>query len=184
MRQRRAPRGEDAGIADPAKPAVSPKVLAVRWLARREYSRAELGERLRLRGVVADDVERVLDELAAAGYLSDARCAQAVVAQRAGRYGRRAIVHALKERGIGAADADAALAPLAGADELAEARALWQRRFGERPRDERERARHVRFLQARGYSLSVALRVVRGASGAGADDTDADADADASDGAA
>jgi regulatory protein len=172
VRQRRVPRGEDAAGA--ARPAVAPKALAVRWLARREYSRAELAQRLRHRGVAVEEIERALDELAAAGYLSDARYAQAVVAQRAGHYGKRAIVHALKERGIGAGDAAAALAPLAGSDEFADAQALWQRRFGKAPADDREKARHVRFLQARGYSLSVALRVVRAAPGVASDDTDVD----------
>ncbi|MCC6194212.1 MAG: RecX family transcriptional regulator, partial [Burkholderiales bacterium] len=81
--------------------------------------------------------------------------------QRQGRYGKRAIVHALKERGIGAPDAASALQALGGVDELAEASALWRQRFGVPPRDEREKARHVRFLQARGYSLSVALAVLR-----------------------
>ncbi len=92
------------------------------------------------------------------------------MAQRAGRYGRRAIAHALKERGIAAADAAQALAPLAQADELADAQALWQQRFGVVPADEREKARHVRFLQARGYSLSIALRVLREAGHRDADD--------------
>lgn len=137
--------------------------MAVRWLARREYSRMELSQRLRQKGVEPADIERALDELAAAGYLSDARYAQAVVAQRAGRYGRRAIIHALKERGIGAEDAAGALAPLAGADEYAEAQALWRQRFGTAAANERDKARQVRFLQARGYSLSVALRVMRAA---------------------
>ena len=174
VRRRRASRDDGADAGGTAGQAVSPKALAVRWLARREYSRAELAERLRRRGAAADAVDRALDELAAAGYLSDARCAQAIVAQRAGRYGKRAIVHALKERGIAAADVDAALAPLADADEFAQARALWQRRFGHAPADDRERARHIRFLQARGYALAVALRVVRGGAGAADDHDDHD----------
>jgi regulatory protein len=142
---------------------VAPKVLAVRWLTRREYSRSELTQRLRQRGIAVEEIERTLDELAAAGYLSDARYAQAVVAQRVGRFGKRAIVYALKERGITAADAQTALAPLAETDELADAQALWQRRFGVAPANDREKARQVRFLQARGYSLSTALRVLRAA---------------------
>jgi regulatory protein len=146
-----------------ARTPVAPKVLAVRWLARREYSRSELTQRLRQRGIAAEEIERVLDDLAAAGYLSDARYAQAVVAQRAGRFGKRAIVYALKERGIGAVDAQTALAPLVEKDELADAQALWQRRFGAAPANDREKARQVRFLQARGYSLSTALRVLRAA---------------------
>jgi regulatory protein len=110
-----------------------------------------------------------MDELAAAGYLSDARYAQSLVAQRKGRYGRRAIAHVLKERGIGAPEAASALAELP-ADEFAEALALWRQRFGETPRDERDKARHVRFLQARGFSLSTALAVLRRAGAAGRDD--------------
>ena len=133
----------------------------MRWLARRELSRAEIAQRLRQRGIEQEAIERALDELAAAGYLSDARYAQAVVAQRKGRFGKRAIVHTLRERGIGAADAAPALAQLANADELEEAAALWQRRFGSPPRDAREKARQVRFLQARGYTLSTALKVLR-----------------------
>ncbi len=61
------------------------------------------------------------------------------------------------------------MAQLAGVDELAEAQALWQRRFGAPPADERDKARQVRFLQARGYSLSIALAVLR-AAGARDDD--------------
>ena len=38
---------------------------------------------------------------------------------------------------------------------------LWQRRFGTPPKDDREKARQVRFLMARGYAMSVALKVVR-----------------------
>ncbi len=144
-------------------PAVSPKALAVRWLARREMSRGELAQRLRRRGVASEDIERVLDELAVAGYLSDARVAEAIVAQRAGRFGRRAIAYTLREKGIGSEHAAAALAPLAAGDEFADATALWRQRFGTAPANQREKARQVRFLLARGYGLSIALRVLRGA---------------------
>ena len=137
----RASRRDDEQSGGRPKP--SAKALAVRWLARRDLSRSELTQRLQRRGIEDADIERALDELAALGYLSDARYASAVVAQRKGRYGKRAIVHAL---------------------------ALWQRRFGEAPRDERDKARQVRFLQARGYSLSVALSVMRKAGAAVADD--------------
>jgi regulatory protein len=132
-------------------------------LARRDYSRAEIAQRLARRGVPHDDIERALDDLEAAGYLCDARYAQAVVAQRTGRYGKRAIAHVLRERGIAAPDALAAMGPLAATDEFADAQALWRQRFGTPPVDERDKARQVRFLLARGYGLSLALRVLRAA---------------------
>jgi len=132
-------------------------------LARREYGRAELGTRLVAKGASRDEADGVLDELERLGYLSDARFANAVVAQKAGQYGRRAIVHALRERRVEPSAAHDALRALEGTDELAEATALWQRRFGTPPRDEREKARQLRFLLARGYGTSVALKVLRAA---------------------
>ena len=145
------------------RPAPSIKAIAVRLLARREYGRAELAARLRARGADADAVERTLDELTALGYLSDARYADALVASRGGQFSRRAIAHELKHQRIGDEAARAALATLAGRDEMAEAAALWTRRFGAAPRDQREKARHVRFLLSRGYSMSIALKVLRAA---------------------
>ena len=138
-------------------------MIAIRLLARREYSRAELAACLRRRSVEPDEIERTLDALVAQGYLSDARYAEAVVAGRGGRFSRRAIAHALSEKRVATDAAQAALAPLTERDEQADAHALWERRFGEPPRDEREKARHVRFLLSRGYSMSVALRVLRAA---------------------
>ena len=138
---------------------------ALRMLARREHSRAEIAQRLARRGADAEEAARVLDELERLGYLSDARFAQVVVAQKAGRFGRRAIAHTLAQKGIAAKEARAALDALQGRDEIAEAAALWRRRFTNAPKDERERARQVRFLMARGYGLSTALAVVRASGG-------------------
>ena len=145
------------------KSGASVKATAIRMLARREYGRVELGERLIAKGADRDEISATLDLLERLGYLSDARFAQAVVAQKAGRYGKRAIVHALKEKRIAPEAVRDALAAIAGNDELVEATALWQRKFGDPPKDEREKARQVRFLMARGYGMSVALKVLRSA---------------------
>lgn len=129
-------------------------------LARREYSRAELAARLAAKGAGRDEVERILDELAMLGYLSDARFAHAVVTHKAGRFSRRAIAETLKASGVSAPEAADALAglPIADDDVLV---ALWRRRFGRPPADEREKARQVRFLQSRGFSLAAILRLLR-----------------------
>ena len=151
------------------KPPASARTVALRLLARRDYSRAELAQRLRGRGLPTADIEATLDDFERLGYLSDARYAQALVAQRAGHLGQRAIARDLRERGIAADDAKEALSPLAERDELADATALWQRRFGHPPADEREKARQVRFLVSRGFSAATAFRVLR-AAGAHVDD--------------
>lgn len=141
-------------------------------LARREYARAELADCLVRKGADADQVARLLDELEQRGYLSDARYAQMLVSRRAGRFGRRAIAHALLARGVSAGAAQAAMTTLAHTDEHAEAATLWQRRFGQAPKDDRERARQVRFLIGRGYPMSVALDVVPRARPGAVDDAD------------
>lgn len=141
----------------------------MRWLARREYGRAELRARLISRGCEPGEVDLALDALVEGGYLSDARCAEALVAGHAGRYARRAIARTLAERGIDADAAAQALAPLAARDELEEALALWRRRFGVAPANEREKARQWRFLLSRGYSSAIAYKVLR-AAGARIDD--------------
>jgi len=156
--------------ATPAKPP-SLEATAIRLLARRDYGRAELVQRLVARGGSREDVERTLDALERCGYLSDARFAQALVDRKAGHYGKQAIAHELKERGVAPEAAAEALATLAAGDELAEATALWRRRFGVAPASDRDKARQLRFLRSRGYSTGVAWKVLRRA---GVKDEDSD----------
>ncbi|HEX8012759.1 MAG TPA: regulatory protein RecX [Casimicrobiaceae bacterium] len=134
---------------------------AIRLLARREYARAELERQLLGKGGERSEVRALLDALAAEGYLSDARYARSIAAQKAGRYSRRSIAEGLKARGVGRDDIDAALAE-APVDDDAALTALWRRRFGRAPADERDKARQVRFLQARGFALSAILKLLRG----------------------
>jgi regulatory protein len=145
------------------RPPRTLKQRAIGMLARREYSRAELAARLAATGAARSEIDPVLDELERAGYLSDTRFASAVVRQKAGGYSKRAIAHALREKGVAAPAAQEALAALDGEDEFAQALALWQRRFGRAPADEREKARQVRFLVSRGYATNVVFRVLRAA---------------------
>ena len=93
------------------------RAVALRLLARRDYSRAELAQRLRARGLPLTDIDAALDDFERLGYLSDTRYAQALVAQRAGHLGQRAIARDLRERGIAADDAKVAMSPLAERDE-------------------------------------------------------------------
>ena len=140
------------------------KARAVALLARREYSRAELRERLAVGGernaAALTDIDAVLDELAALGYLSDTRFAKALVQQKSGGYSRRAIGAVLKARGVAG---EAATDALAGSeiDDQDAMVALWQRRFGKPPADEKQKARQVRFLQSRGFALSAIFKLIR-----------------------
>lgn len=139
--------------------AVSLRDRAIRLLARREYARAELERRLLARGGERSEVRTVLSELETEGLLSDARYARALVARRTGSFSRARIVDELKAAGVSRGDIDGAVAE-AELDDAATLRALWQRRFGRAPGDEKDKARQVRFLQSRGFALSAILKLL------------------------
>jgi len=149
------------------RPPRSLKARAIALLARRDYARTELraklvGGRADAESAEADsaDVDAVLDELAAQGFLSDARFAQGMVRQKSGGYSKRAIGASLKARGVDGAAATDALAGVEIDDHDAMV-ALWRRRFGTPPVNDKEKARQVRFLASRGFSLSAIFKLLR-----------------------
>ena len=149
---------------------LSLKGRALRYLAAREHSRAELATKLSRHVGPEDDpdaVARVLDELAAKGFIDEARVAESVLHRRAGRLGGARVLQELRAKGLPddvVADAAAQLR----STELARAQAVWHRKFGQPPADAAERSRQLRFLAARGFSGDVARRALGGA----ADDDD------------
>ena len=148
----------------PGKLPASLLKRAVALLARREHSRAELAAKLRRRlqeGEDAVEVERVLDELQRRGLLSEERYAASVVRSRAARYGNARLKQELKARGVADAAAAAALSSASGS-EFERAKTIWSRRFGALPATLAERARQVRFLQARGFDSAVIRRILKG----------------------
>ena len=139
---------------------VSLKAQAVRLLARREYARDELEQRLIARGASRDEVAAVLDELSLQGLLSNERFAHALVAQKSGNYSRRSIRGELKRKGISGDAIEDAIGDASIEDDAAML-ALWQRRFGTPPANDREKATQIRFLQSRGFALSAIFKMLR-----------------------
>jgi regulatory protein len=173
MIQRRPPRdpnapppppGDAAVAAKPSrKPALSLKGRALSYLARREYSRAELRRKL-LPHVDAEDPEaldRLLDGLEQERWLSNERFAESVVNRRASRLGTTRIVNELKQHQVDAQTVTE-LAEQLRSTELARARAVWQKKFGEVATTPEAKAKQMRFLASRGFSRTVISKIVRG----------------------
>jgi regulatory protein len=144
------------------------RARALQYLARREYSRAELRGKL-LSHVPADaDFEQVspvnldalLDDLTARGWLSDQRAATQLVRAKRSRFGTQRITHELRLKGIAEELISTAL-PALKESELEAAREVWQRKFGELPQDAKEKAKQMRFMQSRGFALDVVFKVLR-----------------------
>jgi regulatory protein len=129
-------------------------------LARREYTRRELAEKLSPHVEDRAELEALLDDFTHRGWLSEARVVEQVVNAKSRRLGPLRIRRALLDRGVPEALITPALAGLKGT-ELEAARAVWIRKF-RTPASASDRARQVRFLQSRGFSIEVAMRVVSG----------------------
>lgn len=147
----------------PTPDALRGRALAL--LTRRDHSQAELRQKLLDRGGAPALVEQILADLADRKLQSDDRFAEAFIRSRAERgYGPRVIAVELKSRGLNAESIDEALAA-SGYDWFRQAREVRQRRFGHGvPREARERARQMRFLQYRGFTgeqISRALKAER-----------------------
>lgn len=132
----------------------------MRYLARREHSRVELHGKLLPYVQEGEDLNAVLDELERKNWLSDARAATLLVDSKRGRFGTQRIAHELRQKGI-AENLIADAIPKLKETELDAAREVWQRKFGTAPQDAKEKAKQVRFLQSRGFSLEVIFSVLR-----------------------
>ncbi|MGH8273455.1 MAG: regulatory protein RecX, partial [Gammaproteobacteria bacterium] len=93
------------------KPEATPpdaEEVALRLLARREHSRAELAAKLRSRGIDEGEVERALNRLEAEGALSEARFVEQLVRVRLRQgYGPLRIRRDLAAKGVAPERAEA-----------------------------------------------------------------------------
>ena len=147
---------------------ISLKGRALRYLAGREHSRAELVRKLARYEEEPGQIERVLDDLQAKDFISEARVVASVINRRAASLGGARLRQELQAKGIDPERVRDAVAELKDT-ELERAQAVWRKRFGgagdvdgvdQPPADTKQWARQVRFLMARGFSADVVRRVV------------------------
>ncbi|MDN5865626.1 MAG: recombination regulator RecX [Gammaproteobacteria bacterium] len=137
------------------------EAVAMRLLARREHSRAELATKLSQRGFDETDIEPTLDRLEQLGALSESRFVEQLVHARLRQgYGPLRIRRDLAARGVAPerAAADLDLGDDAWTQRAGEARV---RHFGaDLPAEYTERARQARFLERRGYAAAHIARIL------------------------
>jgi regulatory protein len=136
---------------------------ALRILARRDHSRAEMLQRLTRKGFAANIVDAVLAKLAAQDLLNDLKyaCSWVAARVRTAPRSRRLLALELRRKGIDDATAQRALADL---DDFLLALACIQRRarqwqgIDERPA---QRLKILRHLQNKGFAPALSRAAVR-----------------------
>ncbi|MEO6269004.1 MAG: recombination regulator RecX [Lautropia sp.] len=136
------------------------RARALRLLARREHSRAELQRKLLSGEVDQAALDAVLGDLESRDLLSDRRYAEVTVHSKRARYGIARIVQTLSRQGVDAELAAQVIQPLKSS-ERERALALWQKRFGEPAADLKGRARQHRFLLGRGFDPATVAWVLK-----------------------
>ena len=131
------------------------KARALRFLARREHSRAELSRKLAPHAESAEALLFLLDELEKRKQLSDERYAEVRAHWMARKYGAAKIRQDLKAKGV----AEEVAARVSTDGELERARAILARKYRDAATTAEEKARRMRFLQGRGFSFDT----IRGA---------------------
>lgn len=143
-----------------ARPAISLKARALRYLSAREHSRLELSRKLRRYAQESDNINQVLDQLEAAKLLSQERFCDALINRRAQRFGNSRIFAELQSHGLGREIVDAVKEDLVKG-EAARASEVWERKFGSTGAQPADRTKQMRFMQQRGFShraISAAMK--------------------------
>ena len=143
---------------------ISLKGRALRALASREHTRAELIVKLKPHEEAPGQLEAILDELQVKGFINDQRAADALVHRRSSRLGASRVLQELRGKGVDAETLADAARQLK-ATELERAREVWRKKFGEPAVDADLRLKQMRFLAGRGFAPDVIRRVVTGGGG-------------------
>ncbi|MDD3762377.1 MAG: regulatory protein RecX [Nevskiales bacterium] len=135
---------------------------ALRVLARREHSAAQLGAKLRQRGHDEHTVRQTLEQLDGAGWLSDQRYTEMLVRNRVAQgYGPLRIRADLQAAGVSDALAREAL-DAAEVDWLERAAAAHARRFEGPATTAKQWQQQYRFLAGRGFESGQIRSILKG----------------------
>jgi regulatory protein len=157
--------------------ALSAYVAALKMLARRELSEAQVRQRLLRKGYAEDDIDAAVHRLKAERAIDDSRVAEAIARTETAvkRRGKLRVKRQIESAGIAPAVAREALDAIfegTDADALLQA-ALGRRLRGDRLiEDDREFQRLYRYLAAQGFESDRILKALRARRPKGSSDPD------------
>lgn len=146
------------------RPRGTARLVALRLLGRRDYTRAELRRRLVDRGFPDDQIDAALDALQEQGFQDDGRAARAFVRTAAHIKGRGPlrIRQELKARGVAAETISAATADLTPEQVRHAIDLILTRKRIARPIPREQQQRLFQHLVRRGFPADAIVKVLSG----------------------
>ena len=145
------------------KPQVSLRQRALDYLSKREYSIAELAQKLsnvaKQYELDAEEIPEILADFKKRNWVSDTRFTEQILHARKSKFGSMRIAHELREKGVSDELISDAIEDVKQ-DELSNAKAVWQKKFSNPPKTREEWAKQARFLQSRGFSFEIIKKVI------------------------
>lgn len=135
---------------------------ALEYLGKREYSYAELGQKLKTYLEEDEDfdvITVILEDFKTRGWLSDKRFTEQIVHARQAKFGVAKIAHELREKGVSSELIESAVSQIKD-NELDNAKEIWQKKFKTAPENRDEWAKQARFLQSRGFGFDTIKKVL------------------------
>ena len=132
------------------------RARALRLLARREHSRAELERKLGPHAGSSEVVAGIVEALVQKKQLSDERYAEERTRSLSRKYGAARIRQDLKSKGV----APELVGRVSAEGELERARSILERKYRAAATTREERAKRMRFLQSRGFSSEITFKLL------------------------
>jgi regulatory protein len=128
------------------------KQQLIKLLARREYSRAELVDKIQPQNPEQSKLlKNILDDFEDKGVISDVRVIESVVRRLSPKWGIIRIQQEFSKKGV-ALDKTEIVCRQLQETEVERAYSIWQRKF-QLPATLKEKTKQIRFLSHRGFSL-------------------------------
>lgn len=148
---------------DKKKPQVSLRQRALDYLAKREYSVAELAQKLntvaRQYELDTEEIPAILADFKKRNWVSDTRFTEQILHARKSKFGSVRIAHELREKGV-SDDLISEAVQDVKENELANAKAVWRKKYDAPPSSREEWAKQARFLQSRGFGFEIIKKVI------------------------
>jgi regulatory protein len=150
-------------INEKKKPQVSLRQRALDYLAKREYSVAELAQKLntvaRQYELDAEEIPAIVADFQKRNWVSDTRFTEQILHARKSKFGVARIAHELREKGV-SDDLISEAVQNVKEDELANAKTVWRKKYDAAPASREEWAKQARFLQSRGFGFEIIKKVI------------------------
>ena len=150
---------------DIEKKLVLLKKRALYYLAKREYSKKELQDKIRPFAesleISRQQIEQILTDLETKDWLSDRRFVDQFIFSKKRKYGLKKIEYELKMRGVDKIIVHKALNEIKS-EEYNLAKNIWEKKFRDLPQNHDEKLKQMRFLQSRGINAALIHQILSG----------------------